>query len=343
LEVVNPVTFRHVASPAQGTLPAAIVWSRDPQRLWAVRQDIADPSGSALSPLSPAQLDLGGEWHDLPPLRHSAGPLDGLRWIGSDGIALAQFGMKGRYYRPEHRDPDPTYAVVDAARGRVRATLRLRDIPELAGSADDAAVLLTDASAGLLPGRRVRSILTFGRRPDGRARRLVWTEGERAIVLPDADGGRSARSANLEGTALSPDGRTLLIFAAIQPSGLMVADCRKCSPTPPPKPIVGNVARLLDITSGRTIWRLPVRVAQFWDERTPPAISPDGRYAAVQLPPERGRAMIGLLAMADGRLLARWSAVEVGSYPQAFVFGPDSRTLWVTCAGLVQRYRLSEG
>jgi hypothetical protein len=52
-------------------------------------------------------------------LKNVAGRLDGIRWVGGGGLALAEFGTKGHYYRPEHDDPTPSLAIVDGRRGRV--------------------------------------------------------------------------------------------------------------------------------------------------------------------------------------------------------------------------------
>ncbi|HYI41710.1 MAG TPA: hypothetical protein VE053_15485 [Allosphingosinicella sp.] len=67
----------------------------------------------------------------LPALRHPARPLDGLQWIGGEGRALALFGARGGYYRPEHEDPEPTLAMVDAGLGRVLASVPARTLPRL--------------------------------------------------------------------------------------------------------------------------------------------------------------------------------------------------------------------
>src|SRR3546814_20979345 len=46
-----------------------------------------------------------------------------MLWVGNSGLALAEFGTKGNYYRPEHDDPTPTLGIVDGRRGKVLQTV----------------------------------------------------------------------------------------------------------------------------------------------------------------------------------------------------------------------------
>jgi hypothetical protein len=90
------------------------------------------------------------------------------------------------------------------------------------------------------------------------------------------------------------------------------------------------------------LWRLQARATQFWNQRAAPAISPNGRYALVEIPPEAGRAMVALVSMKDGKIRQRFSAVHVGSYKQAFGFTEGGKRVWLTSGNIVFRYRLRE-
>src|SRR3546814_11739454 len=80
------------------------------------------PSGFALGPLSPIEIPNDGEPHPLPLLKDVAGGLDGMLWVGNSGVALAEFGTKGNYFRPEHDDPTATPRIVYGRRGKVLPT-----------------------------------------------------------------------------------------------------------------------------------------------------------------------------------------------------------------------------
>lgn len=73
--------------------------------------------------MRPVLAYVSGTVELLPEPRHPAGPLDALLWINGRGLALAQFGTRGSHYRPEHADPAPTFAYLDAEAGRVLDSL----------------------------------------------------------------------------------------------------------------------------------------------------------------------------------------------------------------------------
>src|SRR3546814_3659185 len=102
------------------------VWRNDSKAILGVRQDTMRPSGFALGPLSPIEIPNDGEPHPLPLLKDVAGGLDGMLWVGNSGLALAEFGTKGKYYRPQHDDPTPTLRIVDGRRGKVLQTVPMR-------------------------------------------------------------------------------------------------------------------------------------------------------------------------------------------------------------------------
>src|SRR3546814_7474880 len=98
------------------------VWRNDSKAILGVRQDTMRPSGFALGPLSPIEIPNDGEPHPLPLLKDVAGGLDGMLWVGNSGLALAEFGTKGNYYRPEQEDPTQTLGHVEGRQGKVLQT-----------------------------------------------------------------------------------------------------------------------------------------------------------------------------------------------------------------------------
>ncbi|RWY79874.1 hypothetical protein EHI44_30565 [Rhizobium leguminosarum] len=57
-------------------------------------------------------------------------PLDEIYWVGGSGLALAAFGTKGNYYKPEREDRRSTLALADGRNGTILQSKD--DIPELA-------------------------------------------------------------------------------------------------------------------------------------------------------------------------------------------------------------------
>src|SRR3546814_13719360 len=96
------------------------VWRNDSKAILGVRQDTMRPSGFALGPLSPIEIPNDGEPHPLPLLKDVAGGLDGLLLVGTSGLALAEFGTKGKHYSPGHDDPTATPGQNGRASGRER-------------------------------------------------------------------------------------------------------------------------------------------------------------------------------------------------------------------------------
>jgi hypothetical protein len=127
-EIFQHFEGRVTALPSfTGSVP--FTWSKNSQSIFGVRQDTAKPSGFALGPLSPSLFNIDGTSQTLAKLNNAAGPLDEIYWIGQRGMAVAAFGTKGSYYRPEHPDPRPTLAFVDARAGKVLQSIAIADIP----------------------------------------------------------------------------------------------------------------------------------------------------------------------------------------------------------------------
>jgi len=337
--IPNRVVFRNFAGlgGGPGGTPDAVAWSGDSRGVFTVRQRIGRPAGWAFSGLEPVFVGRDGAVRPLPPLTHPAGPLDAILWVGGEGRALAQFGTRGNFYRPEHDDPAPTLAMVDAARGRVLQAVPTPGLPLLHDRTSAGGMRPSGVAATLLPDGRIRAIIQFGPWADYRQRTspqqapimrpafwLLWDQGRPPEEWPQPDANPQAMP-----LAFSPGGETVLVIRSLQPNGIQISDCRRCPPPPSPEPATGPVAELVDVASRRVRWRVPSRATHFWSQTMRPAISPDGRYALIQLPSDAERQWVALIDMRNGRVLQRLSPALIGNgYPQAG-FATDGRSAWL--------------
>lgn len=304
----------------------AIFWSSNGEFLWAATQEKARPGGFAISALQPVRTAERGTLQLLPQLRHDAGPLDALLWADYDGMAIAQFGTGGGYYRPEHEDRDPTFAIVDAQRGLVRDLLKFSDIEALKNrnSGLSPHVFVRDAVATKLPDGRVRALLSVGQW-------VVWTEGETPRVLPDPYVGEFHNR-----LAISPDGSRLLIGHLLRTDGGICGRVGGCRPG---RPVEGILADLRDLRSGQVLWSIRATVTADHEFSTP-AISPDGRYALIGLVPQSERPLIALITMEDGKIVQTFPSPG-GVYTMGFVRG--GLTVWTHAYGLTALYDVRTG
>jgi hypothetical protein len=323
----------------------AFAWTGDSRGLWAVRQRSLNPGGFALGPLEPVRVGRDGAVRTLPTLRHPSGPLDAIKWVGGDGLALAQFGTRGAYYRPAHADPAPTLAMVDAARGRVLASLPLLDVPGIGDQMRAWGFMARDAAATVLPDGRMRAVLLFNAwRPQFAAGApqpplrsghwLVWTQGEPARLLPHPHVDFERRR-----IAFLPGGRRLLVAHAIQAAGTIVEH----GPSPPPIPVTDVAAELLDVETGRSLWRIEARAERMWNSpANVSAVSPDGRHALIVLPPGPDDHMTyALVELRTGRIVQRIRPLPGWDYEQSFGFTADGRRAWVATGGMMLFYRFA--
>jgi hypothetical protein len=301
----------------------AIRWSGE--FLWAANQE-KTRGGFATSALQPVKADGQGALHSLPPLRHDAGPLDGLLWADHDGLAVAQFGTRGGYYRPEHDDKDPSFAIVDAQRGLVRETLRFSGIEALKNRnrGFSPGVFVRDAVATKLPDGRVLALLSVGQW-------VVWTEGEAPRILPDPYVDEFNNR-----MAIAPDGSRVLIGRLLRTKGGMCGRTGGCTPG---EPVEDVLADLRDLATGQMLWSIRATVTSDYEFPTP-AISPDGRYALVGLVPQGTRPVIALIAMQDGKIVQTLPAPG-GDYVMGFARG--GRTVWTYAYGVTALYDLQAG
>jgi hypothetical protein len=299
-------------------------WASDSRSVWAADQKTG-PGHFAAGPLEPVLIGPDGSEHTVPPLAVRAGPLDGLQWIGGDGLALAQFGTRGGYYRPEHSDPEPMLAFVDLKRGRFLDWISLKNIPKAVTAQGRPMVPLT-ISAVQLPNGRPSAVFQW---PSGFS--MVWASGSKPseIKLPKLVWGARV--------ALAPDGKRLLISHPLSAAGMICEIWDRNSSCPPPTPVSGRFAELVDIETGKTIWQNSGTAKQF-EGYPEPVVSPDGRYALVGIPHRNGN-NIALVSMRDGQILqtvpSTWSTWSVD-------FGADSRRFFVSGGNFVATYELAE-
>lgn len=305
-------------------------WASDSRSIWGADQPKTNPNGWAAGPLTPIFIGPSAVPQRLP-LTSEAGPLDGLLWIGGDGIALAQFGTRGGYYRPEHADPNPTLALVDVGHQRILSLLALKDLPK-AISAQGTPMVPLQITSILLPDGRPRVLLQW---PSGYS--LLWTQGSspREISLPKLPW--RAR------IALTPDGKRLLISHPLSASGAICEEVDGVDPCPPPTPVTGKLAELVDVETGKTIWEIDETAKRF-DGYGEPVVSPDGRYALIGVPQNDGYLLgkgliykkIALISMDDGQVI---QTVPSFSESYSMSFGPDGR-FYIGSVGYVATYEI---
>ncbi|MDZ4374377.1 MAG: hypothetical protein U1C74_23545 [Phenylobacterium sp.] len=288
----------------------ALKWDANSKSLWTARQDRAKPAGWATSPMRPVKATPTAVLQELAPLRHPAGPLDALWWIDGRGLALAQFGTRGFLYRPEHDDPSPTVAFIDASKGRVLDTLRLDQVDPSDGKRGTRPLLKAVAST-VLPNGKPRVFLSL-------RKWVIWTAGLPARTLDDPYQGTQRAT----WFALSPDGSKLLVSLALPTTTV----CPRIPPCTRGPMVRGPVAALHDLRNGRVLWT--VEAEDDWGSApAAPAVSPDGKIAMVGLPPRQGEPNLAVVSMKDGRVLQRIRANS--DRRAAYGFSADGRTAWV--------------
>jgi len=295
-------------------------WASDSRFVWGAKQETGKGHFAA-GPLTPVLLSPNGLEQSLPPLLARAGPLDGLIWIGGDGLALAKFGTNGSYYKPEHSDPDPMLAFVDFKRGKVLQRISLNNFPKAVSAFGHPMVPLTIATVRL-PDGRPRAVLQW---PSGFS--LVWTHGSRPreITLP--------KLPFMTNIALAPGGRKLLISYPVQ---TVVAVCEDETPCPPPRIVTAKYAELVDIETGKTLWER-TGTSNHFGSGLEPAISPNGRYALAGIPEQNGHT-IGLISMSDGRVLQTVPSIW-SSWTYDFT---DNRHFYVSGGSFVASYEIGD-
>jgi hypothetical protein len=285
-------------------------WASNSQSIYGVQQETERKSGGwATSQLSTVLISIDGSIRPLPPLQHPAGPLDGLLWVGNDGLALAQFGVRGDDYRPKHHDPEPTLAMVDAVHGQV---LQASAIPVI-------------ERPGALPVKRIRSIdARLDKNGQMYALFLIsnawfeWHQGEdmRPVAMP------FGKAWPLAQFTIAPDLINVLVMHNLSAYGPICEGGKRLCP--PPEPRSGTIASLHDIRSGRTLWEIKGKATDF-SRSQKPAISTDGAYALINMPPDQGQEhIIALISMDTGKIIK-----TIKSYGN-FGFTSDGHNIWAS-------------
>jgi hypothetical protein len=303
-------------------------WASDSKFLWAAQQEKWQPSNFVKSAMQPVIVTNNEGIQLLPALQHASGPLDALLWADSDGLAVAQFGTRGEYYRPTHDDKNPSFAIVDARRGLVRDTLAFAAIEAWKDRGDriSSTTFVRDAAATKLQSGKVRVLL--------RVRQwVVWTEGKPPYVIPDP-------YADDFGTrvVLAPDGSQVLVGRQLRTEGAFICE-RRPGCDRPGRPVEGVLAALHDLETGRLLWSIRATVTADYKFPTP-AISPDARFALVGLVPDGGRPQIALVKLEDGTIVQTIPAPG-GDYTMGFARAGLS--VWTHAYGLTALYDVQPG
>jgi len=308
------------------SLPA-IAWASDSKSVWAGHHDAEQPSRFAKSPLQPLEVAGDGSVLTLPPLQHEAGPLDGLLWADGDGLAVAQFGTRGGYYRPEHLDPNPSFAIVDVRRGIVRESLAFAAIEALKDRINGASpqAVIRNATATRLADGKVRTLIDVGQW-------IVWTEGQVPLVLANP------YAADFDGhIVMSPDGWRVLVARLLRVQETLCERGRSCPAQAPAEPVQGAIAAMHDITDGHLLWTIRATLSRNY-EFPVPAISPDGRFALIGLPPE-DHALIALVAMADGKIVQK---IPLPAAYATMGFANGGQLVWTHGYGVTALYDIGQ-
>jgi hypothetical protein len=134
--------------------------------------------------------------------------------------------------------------------------------------------------------------------------------------------------------ALAPGASQLLISRRIPYQGPICEE--RSESCPPPKSFTGVVASLHDVDTGRTLWSIE-RTTTGGAIDPAPAISPDGQFALIGMPSERGN-HVALISMANGQVLQTFSRPYTRI---AFSFGDDGRHFYISGHNQIRIYRLA--
>ncbi|MBX5157621.1 hypothetical protein HJB89_10840 [Rhizobium sp. NZLR8] len=298
---------------------APFAWLDDSSAIIGVKREMAVPSGFALGSLRPYLFSSDGSQTKLPELVHPNGPLDEIYWIGGSGLALAAFGTKGNYYKPEHEDRTPTLALVDAHVGTILQAVEKASVSELADQKSLEAVTSRIDASG-------KAHVLIGWAP---GKWLLWVQGQQPRVVPISSTTWRTQF------VLSSDASSVLIMGNLSATGSI---CEFGNPCPPPKPQSGTIAELRDVSTGRLKWAIS-GTASYFSNSAAPAVSPDGRYGLISLPDGQGDA-IALISMGTGRVIQKFRRPGWG--PIGLSFSQDSKFAFVVGGTIVATYGVAE-
>jgi hypothetical protein len=299
-----------------GDVPFA--WSEDSRSVFGVKQDTAKPAGWALSPLRAFSFSLDGSVRQLPELRSENGPLDEIYWVEDAGLAVAAFGTKGDFYRPEHEDLRPTLALVDARTGQTLQSYKMQDLPDVPANRWIAGV-----SSGVNERGQIVSLIALG------GKWLYWRQGQNPTFV-------SLSKIPHPRFVIDRRGTMVLLMTNLSATGMICEFNPKC---PPPTPQSGAIAELRDIATGKLIWSIHGTAKTFSDTNFP-TISPDGRFALISMPPRDGHwHTTALIDMASGKVLQE--VLNPWNSQCATGFSPDGKLVWISGGSRIVTYRLT--
>lgn len=298
-------------------------WRSDSKAIFGVQQDTIHPSGFAKGPVSTKLISIDGMVRDLPALLHAAGPLDGIHWVGGDGLALAEFGTKGRYYEPEHQDAAPTIAMVDARKGQI-----LQSIPIPPSENGDGPAGIYSIDSRVDGNGRIYAL--FVASPQ---RWFEWRQGSSLRALPWRVNARAHATSPF---TVTPDLKNVLIMRNLSATGVICEHDPNC---PPPTPVKGVIAELRSLDTGKPVWTMN-GIATNFSSSVKPAISPDGRYALISLPPNQHVGeTIALISLQDGSVI---QSLPLPSTCRKVGFHRDGRTVWFSGGNWIGIYQLRD-
>lgn len=303
-------------------------WSANSRSVLGVRQETVVPGGFAKGPMSTVEISVDGSVRELPELVQRAGNLDGLLWVGNRGMALAEFGTKGSYYKPELDNPEPTIAIVDARRGQV---IQSFEMPPSVAPGNW--TLIAGVDARIDRNGRVFALLAVTGDPDGtRWFQLQQGSPMRQLAI---DIGRVSPNR----FAVTPDLKSVLVVHNLSATGV-ICEVWSQQSCPPPTPVSGTVADLRDLETGRIVWSIRGTATNF-SRGIKPAISNDGNYALIAIPPsERRSETIALISMRDGRVLQEIE--NLPTFLKSVSFSDDDEMIWISGLDLLFAYRMQQ-
>jgi hypothetical protein len=235
------------------------------------------------------------------------------------GLAVAAFGTKGQFYRPEHEDPRPTLALVDAQTGLTLQSYEMQDLPDV-----PAKRWIAGISSGVSGRGKIVTLIAF---PNGKW--LYWRQGQNptSVSLPRIRNPRFV---------IVPQGTTVLLMKNLSATGMICEFNAKC---PPPIPQSGAIAELRDIATGKLIWSINGTARRFSGTNVP-AIGPDGKLALISMPQRDGPyASTALVDMISGKVLQEvpnpWNSECTTG------FSPDGKLVWISGGSRIVTYRLT--
>jgi len=296
----------------------SLVWAPDSRSVLGVKRE-TQRNGFSTGPLKPTLFSVDGSTQPLPEFTNLAGPLDELYWVGNTGLAIAAFGTRGDYYKPEHVDENPTIAIVDARNGKVIQAVALASLPDFPSKR----IFVVN---GRLDSRgRVHALIAFPHRW------VEWNQGEAPRMAPLGEE-KNIRTQ----FALAPDGKHVLMMQGLSASG-PICEIWSRGKCPPPTPRSGSIAKLREISTGKIVWSIDGIARNFRNDNDP-VISSDGRYALISIPAESGTvstSVIALISMADGKVLQK-----INHYSKAFGFSSDGKAAWIADGAFVAKYSI---